>query len=86
MKHFHGSGLGGADGRNGPHALRTSHPLGYVKQIVYSVRMHDIQLLKQRLREAAASVNPDVLARVWQEMEYGLDVCRATSGAHIELR
>jgi hypothetical protein len=41
--------------------------------------------LKQRIREVVASVTPDVFGRVWQEMEYRLDVCRATSGAHIEL-
>jgi hypothetical protein len=59
---------------------------GYVKQTVYSVRIHNIQHLKQRIREVAASVTPDVLGRVWQEVEYRLDVCRATSRAHIELR
>jgi hypothetical protein len=36
---------------------------GCVKQIVYSVRIHNIQHLKQRIREAAASVT---LGRVWQ--------------------
>jgi hypothetical protein len=60
--------------------------LGYVKRIVYSIRVDNIQHLKQRIREAAASVTPDVLGRVWQEMEYRLDVCRATNGAHTELR
>jgi hypothetical protein len=59
---------------------------GYVKQSVYSVRIHNIQHLKQRIREVAASVTPDVLRRMCQEMEYHLDVCRATNGAHIELR
>jgi hypothetical protein len=59
---------------------------GYVQQSVYSVRIHNIQHSKQRIREAAASVTPDVLGRVWREMEYRLDVCRATNGAHTELR
>jgi hypothetical protein len=59
---------------------------GYVKQIVYSFRIHNIQPLKQRIREAATSVTPDVLGRVWQKVEYRLDVCRATSGAHLELQ
>jgi len=26
----------------------------------------------------------NMLTRVWQELEYGIDVCRVTSGAHIE--
>jgi hypothetical protein len=60
--------------------------LGYVKRTVYSVRIHNIQHLKQRIREVAASVTPDVLGRVWQETEYRLDVFGATTGAHIELR
>jgi hypothetical protein len=58
---------------------------GYVKQTVYNVRIHNVQHLKQRIREVAASVTPDVHGRVWQEVEYHLDVCRATSGVHIEL-
>jgi hypothetical protein len=58
----------------------------YVKQIVYSVRIHNIQRLKQRIRETAAYVTPGVLGRVWQEMEYRFDVCRATNGTHIEFR
>jgi hypothetical protein len=58
---------------------------GYVRQIIYSVRVHNIQHLKQRIKEAVASVTPDVLGRVWQEMEYHLDDCRATNAAHKEL-
>jgi hypothetical protein len=37
-------------------------------------------------QEAAASVTAAVLGRVWQEMEYRLDVYRATSGAHTKLQ
>jgi hypothetical protein len=59
---------------------------GYVKQTVYSIRIYNIQHLKQRIREVAASVTPDIPGRVSQKMEYHLDVCRVTSGAHIELR
>jgi hypothetical protein len=58
----------------------------YVKQTVYSVRISNIKHLKQQIKEVAASVNPNVLGRVWQEIEYRLDVCRATNGAQIELR
>jgi hypothetical protein len=45
-----------------------------VKQITYSVRIHNVQQLKQPIREAAASVSADILGREWQEMEYRLDV------------
>ena len=28
--------------------------------------------------------NPNMLVRVWQEMEYRFNVCRVTKGSHIE--
>ncbi|GBN75140.1 hypothetical protein AVEN_15164-1 [Araneus ventricosus] len=59
---------------------------GYVKQHVYSGRINDINHLKQRITDVIRSVTPDVLTRVWEELDYRLDVCRATNGAHIELR
>jgi hypothetical protein len=59
--------------------------LGYVRQIMYSARIHNVQHLKQPIREAAASVSADVLGWVWQEMQYRFDVCRVTDEAHIEL-
>jgi hypothetical protein len=58
---------------------------GYVKQCVYSVRINNIEHLRARITEAVHSVTPDVLRRVWQELEYQLDVCKATNGSHIEL-
>jgi hypothetical protein len=58
---------------------------GYVKQTVYNETINDIDQLKQRIRAAIASVTPDVLGHVWQEVEYRLDVCRATIRAHNEL-
>ncbi|GBN79989.1 hypothetical protein AVEN_83560-1 [Araneus ventricosus] len=59
---------------------------GYVKQHVYSERVNDINHLKQGITDVIHSVTPDVLTRVWEELDYRLDVCRATNGAHIELR
>ncbi|GBN17145.1 hypothetical protein AVEN_149678-1 [Araneus ventricosus] len=50
---------------------------GYVKQHMYSERINDINHLKQRITD----VTPDVLTRVWEELDYRLDVCRATNGA-----
>ncbi|GBM37372.1 hypothetical protein AVEN_48145-1 [Araneus ventricosus] len=58
---------------------------GYVKQHVYIERISDINHLKQRITVIIHSVTPDVLTRVWEELDYRLDVCRATNGAHIEL-
>jgi len=32
-----------------------------------------------------ANISPGImLARVWQQLEYRIDVCRVTRGAHIE--
>ncbi|GBO37774.1 hypothetical protein AVEN_151048-1 [Araneus ventricosus] len=59
---------------------------GYVKQHVYSERINDINHLKQRITDVIHSVTPDVLTHVWEVLDYRLDVCRATNGAHIELR
>lgn len=57
----------------------------YVKQHVYSERINDINHLKQRITDVIHSVTPDILNRVWEELEYCLDACRATNGSHIEL-
>ncbi|GBO25568.1 hypothetical protein AVEN_131690-1 [Araneus ventricosus] len=59
---------------------------GYVKQHVYSERINDINHLKQRITDIIRSVTPDVLTRVWEELDCRLDVCRATNGVHLELR
>ncbi|GBM16561.1 hypothetical protein AVEN_274463-1 [Araneus ventricosus] len=58
---------------------------GYWKPHAYSERLNDINHLKQRITDVIHSVTPDVPTRVWEELDYGLDVCRATNGAHIEL-
>ncbi|GBM52251.1 hypothetical protein AVEN_39767-1, partial [Araneus ventricosus] len=58
----------------------------YMKQHGHSERINDINHLKQRITDVIHSVTPDVLTRVWEELDYRLDVCRATNGAHIELR
>jgi hypothetical protein len=41
--------------------------------------------LRQRIIEAAELISRHMLINTWQELEYRLDICRATTGAHIEL-
>jgi hypothetical protein len=41
--------------------------------------------LKDRIRTAIAEIDQPLLQNVWHEVEYRLDVCRATNGAQIEL-
>ena len=39
---------------------------------------------KQRIIAALETVTQDMLQRDWGELEYRLDVCRVTCGAHIK--
>ena len=42
--------------------------------------------LHERITVAVKSVTPDMLHRVWSELDYRIDVCRVTrgGGGHIE--
>ena len=44
----------------------------------------DVADLKARIIAAVKNVDAPMLARVWQELEYLIDVCRVTGGAHFE--
>ena len=49
----------------------------HVKDHVYRTKVRDLQILHTRMNEAIASV--------WREVEYRLDIVRATNGAHIQV-
>ena len=58
---------------------------GLVKGLVYVPLLpKDVDELKARITEALATINNAMLERVWQELDYRLDVCHVTNGAHIE--
>jgi hypothetical protein len=57
---------------------------GYVKNIVYGENIRDPRHLRNRITAAIATVTPDMIQRIWHEIEYCLDICRATNGVHIE--
>ena len=40
--------------------------------------------LKVRIRTANETITADMLQTVWNELDYSVDVCRITKGAHIE--
>jgi len=40
--------------------------------------------LKVRIRSANETITADMLQTVWNELDYRVDVCRITKGAHIE--
>jgi len=44
----------------------------------------DLADLKARIIAAVKNIDAHMLTRVWRELEYRIDVCRFTSGAHIE--
>jgi hypothetical protein len=44
----------------------------------------DLAYLKARIIAAVKNIDAPMLTRVWQELEYRVDVCRVTRGAHIE--
>jgi hypothetical protein len=57
----------------------------YVKDKVYSTPIPDTDTLKARIRDALAAVTEEMLEKTWREIEYRLDVLRATNGAHVEV-
>jgi len=41
--------------------------------------------LTQRIIDEVELITPQMLINTWQELEYRLDICRTTKGAHIEV-
>ena len=58
---------------------------GYVKDRVYRTPVHDVETLQSRIIEVLATVNEEMLENTWREIEYRLDILRATNGAHVEV-
>jgi hypothetical protein len=44
----------------------------------------DLLVLFAQIIGAMKNIGASMLTRVWQELEYRIDVCRVTRGAHIE--
>ena len=58
---------------------------GYVKDKVYVPPLPtSIPELKVQIGTAIATNTADMLQTVWNELDYGVDVCRIIKGAHIE--
>jgi len=81
-------------GRDGPTPWPTRLPditpldfflWGYVKDKVFSTPVPDITNLKARITDSFATIIEDILENTWTEIDYRLDVLRATKGAHIEV-
>jgi hypothetical protein len=57
--------------------------MGWILQESYSFKVED---LKTRVRDVIITINRGMLARTWEELEFRLDVLRATQDAHNEVR
>jgi hypothetical protein len=58
---------------------------GLIKDIVYSRKVRDLADLRQSIMEAVELITCHMLINTWQKLENRLDICRATTGAHIEV-
>jgi len=58
---------------------------GYIKNTVYAEKIRNTQHLQERITSAIETVTRDMIQKTWQEIEFRLDVSRATNGAHIEM-
>ena len=52
---------------------------------MFSAPVPGITNLKTRITDAFATVTEDMLENTWREIDYRLDVLRATKGAHVEV-
>ena len=57
----------------------------FIKDVVYRRKVRDVADLIQRIIEAVELITSHMLLNMWQELEYRLDICPATTGAHIEV-
>ena len=52
---------------------------------VYAEKIRNIQHLQERITSAIETVTRNMIQKTWQEIEFRLDVSRATKGACIEM-
>jgi hypothetical protein len=53
-------------------------------QSTQRTRLCDLADLKAQIIAAVKNIDAPMLTCVWQELEYLIDVCRVTRGAHIK--
>ncbi|GBN06584.1 hypothetical protein AVEN_71140-1 [Araneus ventricosus] len=56
-----------------------------VKNIVYKTPESSLDELKRRIVTAIQNVTPQMLDNTWREIEFRLDVLRATKGSHVQI-
>ncbi len=74
---------------NGHHVHQTLPLLiflwGYTKDKVYSTPVPNVENLKARITAALAMVSMEMLKNTWCEIDFRLDVLRATKGTHVNV-
>ena len=58
---------------------------GFIKDVVYSRKVRYVADLRQLIIKAFELITPHMLINTWQALEYRLDICRTTTGAHTEV-
>jgi len=58
---------------------------GYIKNIVHAEKIRNIQHLQDRITSTIETVTRDMIQKTWQEIEFRLDVSRATNGLRVEI-
>ena len=58
---------------------------GFVKDQICKTRVCDLADLQERIYAAVNSVTLQMLHNTWVEVEYRLDISRATNGSHVEV-
>ena len=57
---------------------------GYVKDRVYKTPVNDMDHLKEKIREAVASVTPDMIRATYRELQSRLVFLNENNGDHVE--
>jgi hypothetical protein len=58
---------------------------GYVKNKVFVPPLPaSLEELRARITEMIATIDADMIHRIWDEIAYRWDICRVTRGNHIE--
>ena len=52
---------------------------------MYRRKVRDLADLRQRIIETVELITPHMPINTWEEPEYHLDICRATTSVHIEV-
>ncbi|GBM09709.1 hypothetical protein AVEN_186414-1 [Araneus ventricosus] len=80
-------------GRNGPTPWPPRSPditpldfffWGYIKDRVFATQIADDEELKARIQTTVCTITEDMLKNTLRELEYRLDILRATKGAHVD--